>query len=614
MSRAVNSSPALPFKGAGAALALVFGVAAMSQVKLQLFERESTIALGEATNRFTIKRVDPAERGAILTSDGIALAEDTGSKELTLDYRRLPGAPAFYIDLAAATGLPAAELAPPGPTTRSRTWSGPIGPESASRIREVQRLWRADGVSLRSRGSRAYPLGEVVSCLVGIQRELAIKGADGKLKAQMVRTGLESSMQDHLQGRDGEEKGLADKNGIMLPLRTTGSRIERLDGENVVTTLDSTLQQIAAKAVRASVEKNKAENGIAIVIDPTTGDIKAMANWPSFDPGAGAQNATVGYNPATMGIFEPGSTFKILTLAKALDAGKATPQSIIGCSGTLQLNSAWRVRCDQHHGSRAHGPVDATKAIAKSCNVAAATWALRVGRDGFIDYMSDLGLLEKSKLGVPKEVTGTYNRNEYAKRLQLAQFGFGQSVSVSPVALAGAYATLANDGIRREPRLIGSIGNRAVPLEAGRRILGSEACRVTRETMEAVIETDAGTGKTLRIPGYRLAGKTGTAQKIGKGQSGYVASFIGFVPARKPQAVVLVMINRPTGPAYYGALVAGPVFRSIAQGIIDRYRIKPDAQAAREEAAKPAAPSIGPAVDVTTEPVAITGRRHRRAG
>lgn len=610
MSRAANSPsrPALPFRGAGLALGLVFGLAAASQVKLQVFERESTIALGEATNRFTVTRTDSSERGSILTADGVAMAEDTGSKELTLDYRRLPGASAFYIDLASATGLPAAELAPPGPESKSRTWTGPIGPERATAIREVQRLWRADGVSLRSRGERAYPMGDVVSCLVGIQRDQLVPGKKGTLKPGTVRTGLESSMQQYLQGRDGWERGLADKNGIMLPLRSDGPGIERRDGQNVITTLDSTLQTIAAKAVRESVTKNKATFGVAIVVDPSTGDVKAMANWPSFDPKAGAPSGQFGFNPATMGVLEPGSTFKILTLAKALDAGKTTMHSYIGCGGELQLGHGWRVRCDEHHGNRAHGPVDPTKAIAKSCNVAAATWALRVGRQPFIDYMESLGLFRRSRIGLPRETWGAYNNEKFARPQALANFGFGQAMSVTPIGLAGAFSVIANDGVKRPLRLIGKIGDRETPLGEGERVLSVEACREVRQCMEAVIETDAGTGKKLRIPGYRLAGKTGTAQKIAKGEHGYVASFIGFVPARKPQAVVLVMINKPQGKAYYGADVAGPVFKSLAQGVIDRYRIKPDAQAERE--VKPA----GPAVDVSATPVAMGASRYHRAG
>ncbi|RYG77429.1 penicillin-binding protein 2 [bacterium] len=307
-------------------------------------------------------------------------------------------------------------------------------------------------------------------------------------------------------------------------------------------------------------------------------------------------------------MLEPGSTFKILTLAKAIDAGKTTMHSYIQCGGELHPGPAWRIRCDAHHGNRAHGPVDPTKAIAKSCNVAAATWALRVGRAPFVEYMESLGLFRRSRIGLPRETWGSYNNEKWARPLALANFGFGQSMSITPIALAGAFSTIANDGVRRPLRLIGKIGDRETPLGEGERILSAEACRETRACMEAVIETDGGTGKTLRIPGYRLAGKTGTAQKIAKGEHGYVASFIGFVPARKPQAVVLVMINKPQGEAYYGAQVAGPVFKALAQGVIERYRIKPDAQAERE--GTPA----GPAVDLSATPVAMGPRRYPNAG
>lgn len=361
----------------------------------------------------------------------------------------------------------------------------------------------------------------------------------------------------------------------------------RKDGDSITLTIDSDLQSAASAEIRKAVEANKADDGVAIILDPHTGDVLAMANWPSFSPynpdgTEGDLSKNTGFNPAIMGVLEPGSTFKILTLAKGLDSGKVHMNDVINCTGELHINSAWRVRCDSHHGNRAHGAVDAMSAIAKSCNVSAATWALKVGRTDFLKYVEHLGILKKPNLGLPKESRGLFNYNEYAKPLQLATVGFGQSITTTPIALASAFAMLGNGGVRIPPRLVKKIGASEVPTGQPDRIVKTQTAEEVMHCMEAVIQSDEGTGKSLRIPGYTLAGKTGTAQKIGGGTSGYVANFVGFVPAPNPKALILVMVNHPTNGKYYGATVAGPVFLSLAKAVIRRYGIAPGAVASAE--------------------------------
>ncbi|RYG47787.1 penicillin-binding protein 2, partial [bacterium] len=523
-------------------------------------------------DRFTRRRTDEPSRGSILDRNGNPLAQDESATELTVRFDKVPTSEAFVVALAAASGVPAEEIAMQAASGAvSRVWTVNLSSRQRNRLADVRRKFAADGVSIAPAGGRAYPLGEEAACLLGTIREFADTG--------LVRTGLEKKLDKDLTGEAGYIAGLTDKKGRFLPGRIT-DRKERRDGDNITLTLDSDLQKVAFEAVKLAVTKNKATDGAAIVIDPSNGDILALANYPSFFPtpvaGQGSGGNPGGFNPAYMAVLEPGSTFKILTLAKALDAGKARMHEALNCTGTLQLNKFWRVRCDSHHGNRAHGVVDPTKAIAKSCNVAAASWALRVGREDFLGYVEDLGLLRKTKTKLPGEAHGLFNYDEYAKPLQLATLGFGQSISCTPLALAGAFGMLGNGGVRMEPRLISAIGGKAVPVEEGLRLISPEAAAETMETMEAVIMTDAGTGKDLRIPGYRLGGKTGTAQKIGGGTGkGYVSNFVGYVPAGKPKAVVLVMVNDPKGGAYYGASVSGPAFKAIAKSVIDRYHIPP---------------------------------------
>jgi cell division protein FtsI/penicillin-binding protein 2 len=277
-----------------------------------------------------------------------------------------------------------------------------------------------------------------------------------------------------------------------------------------------------------------------------------------------------------MSALEPGSTFKILTLAKALDDpnAKITLNWHLYCKGetTVANVDQWKVHCDDH---KPHGDVTPEIAIAKSCNVAAATWAQAIGRENFLAFIRDLGLLTKPNVGLPREGHGSYDYKDWAKQLQLANMGFGQAIITTPLSLASAFCMIANKGVRIEPSLIKKIGNHTLPARDSKRIIKPETAAEVLHCMEAVIESDSGTGKTLRIPGYRLAGKTGTAQKIGKTKDGYVANFVGFVPAQNPQAVILVMVNHPNTSAYHGAVVAGPVFVDIAKAVIRHFNIPP---------------------------------------
>ncbi|RYG49754.1 penicillin-binding protein 2 [bacterium] len=560
------------FRLAACATAGLFLLAVGSQAKLQIGERKKTIDLADKANRFTRRRTDEPSRGSILDRNGHPLAQDETATELTVRFDKTPNSEAFFVALASASGIPAEEIAEQADSgATSRVWTVALSSRQRNQLADVRRKFAADGVSIAPSGARAYPMGEDAACLLGTIREFADTG--------VVRTGLEKKLDADLTGEAGYIAGLTDKKGRFLPGRIT-DRKERRDGDDITLTVDSDLQKVAFTAIKDAVTKYKATNGAAIVLDPVTGDILAMANYPSYYPtpvaAEGAGKNTAGLNPAYMSILEPGSTFKILTLAKALDEGKATLHGSLHCSGVLQLNKYWRVRCDSHHGNRAHGSIDATTAIAKSCNVSAATWALRVGREDFLSYIKDLGLLRKTKTNLEGELRGRYNENEYAKPLQLANFGFGQSISCTPLALAGAFGMLGNGGTRMEPRIVSSIGGKPVPIEEGKRILSEEAASETMEAMEAVIMTKAGTGKKLAIPGYRLAGKTGTAQKIGGGTGkGYVSNFVGYVPAGKPKAMVLVMVNDPKSGTFYGGDVAGPAFRTIAKSVIDRYHIAP---------------------------------------
>lgn len=548
-------------------MVLLFGGAVLSQLKLQVIQGDAVEAQAIKSRRFTTTLPDPAKRGAILAADGRALALDEDAYELNIQFEKAPRSDGFYMKLAEATGIPASEFlefATSG--VKSRSWLQPVNRAQKEQVDKLKKFWKVDGISLTKVERRSYPLAEAASGIVGMVRE------------DKPILGLEKSQDSVLSGTDGKRKGMTDRRGLFLPMRISSESKPHVDGHSIGLTIDTELQRAASEAIREAVERNKATNGVAIVIEPRTGDLLAMANWPAFRPyGADGLPAPIkpgqDLNPAISAQLEAGSTFKILTLAKGLDDGVVHPGDQIYCSGVFSPTPRTRIHCAMHHGGNAHGQTDLTKAIAKSCNVSAAQWAEKIGYDHFVSYMRQLGLLRRTKLGLPYELHGNFNYEEPNRPLQLATLGFGQSVSCTPVALAGAFSMLANGGVRMEPRLIRQVDGKDVAPEPGEPILKPETTERMLGYMESVIESDMGTGKELRIPGYRLGGKTGTAQRLGGGRDGYVSNFVGFVPSRAPRAVILVMVDHPTNGEYYGGSVAGPAFKTIAESVIRRYSI-----------------------------------------
>ncbi|HRF60269.1 MAG TPA: penicillin-binding protein 2 [Fimbriimonadaceae bacterium] len=555
----------------GVGMGALFVGAAFTQARVQVFERDPILKLAQASNRYVVGRPELAHRGAIVSADGKVLAQSEDSFVLQVNFKRAPRSPAFLLELAAASGIPASEFEGAARGGGSRTWRRDLTADQARQIQAVKVSWRADGVSLDRTLEREYPFAEVTAGLVGAVR-------DGK-----PTTGLEFGCDALLEGEDGYRTGVVDRSGAFLKLE--GRSIPRRNGQSLTLTIDTRLQIAAHYAIRQAVEAHEASSGVAIVIDPKTGDLLAMANWPTFDPTGqgGAGKKATDFNPAVMGFYEPGSTFKILTLAEALQSGKVSMGDSIYCSGTLKINRGSEIHCDRKHG--AHGAANLERAIAKSCNVSAATWALRVGNAGMVRFVDDLELLRRPKLGLRSEVRGRFRRDDPAKALQTATLGFGQSINVTPVMLASAFAMIGNEGIWHAPRLVREIGGTEPPRDPGRRILDAGVANDVLKLMASVIQSDEGTGAKLRVPGYRLAGKTGTAQKTNRVTGtmkggGYVASFVGFVPAEKPQAMILVMVDNPRGSAFYGSQVAGPVFRELAGAVIRTYRIPPSSRAA----------------------------------
>jgi cell division protein FtsI/penicillin-binding protein 2 len=545
----------------GTILVAMFVCAGVSQAWVQTGKRSSIIAEAKKIGRLDVSREEFARRGAIYSQDGKVLAQSNDRFELSLAYKKVPHSEGFFLALSEASGLPANEFSTPAfAGSKSKTWQMPIPKDAADRIQQVKSDWRADGLSLRRVPSRDYPYSDVCEVLIGTQNE------------GQNPTGIEAGFNDFLAGKNGFRSGQVDRTGAFLPMRMEGNDQKANHGDDLTLSIDSTIQVAATAALKRSVQTQNADQGVAIAIDPKTGNILALSTWVQGQEKA----ASNGFNPAIMARFAPGSTFKILTLAEALDLGVLDVTDAVACGGSLPTGYGTAIHCA--HG--AHGRVDTNKAIARSCNVAATTWARKIGKEEFVEFMTRAGLFQRTGIGLPGEIAGKYNPDDYNKNLQLANMSFGQSLDATPIALCGIFSSLANGGLKMPPRLVTAIGGKPVKSEKPTQLFKPETADTMLGLMEAVIQEDYGTGHSLKIDGYRLGGKTGTAQKLGQGASksspAYVSSFVGFVPAQQPRAVILVMIDHPKEGVYYGGAVAGPVFKSIAEAVLKRYNVPRD--------------------------------------
>jgi cell division protein FtsI (penicillin-binding protein 3) len=405
----------------------------------------------------------------------------------------------------------------------------------------------------------------------------------GFLKDGKGAAGIERSQERALHGIDGALVGMADRTGNFLPWISGEGSSAPINGSDIVLTIQSDLQVATMKALKAQCLKHRATQGAAIVIEPQTGDILALASWPSYSPEkpgeamASKISATPQSNPGTSRRFEPGSTFKVFTVAYALESGVITERDVVNCAGSKKF-SVKTMSCSHDHGNKAHGAVTPARCIEVSCNVAAGTWAVRIGFDRFSRLIEQLGLLGKQDIGLTPEISGYLNYHDHNKIIQTANLGFGQAVNVTPIGLASAFTAFANNGRIAHPRLIKSVGGVPQLTKSQTTVFAPATARRMLQMLERVVQSDDGTGKTLRLPGVILAGKTGTAQKLGSSRlpgAHYVSSFVGYVPARKPRAVVLVMVDDPKQNGYYGGVVAGPVFKETAKALLKSFRLAP---------------------------------------
>src|SRR5487761_93554 len=461
--------------------------------------------------------------------------------------------------LAEALGMGAGDLEGRFEALNSFCWvKRKVTAQEAARVRALN----LKGIYFQKEVKRFFPMKDQAAVVVGLV------GMDDRGLA-----GLEYSLNSEIEGQLGRALIMEDARR-----RTFGSRADPgQPGMNVEMTIDAGVQYIAEKALDDAVGKWRAAGGVAGVQDPHTGAILAMASSPSFDPNDYEHSSPLSRMDRGVGwIYEPGSTFKLITISPALEAGLAHPSDVIDCQMGGIVLAGHTIHDHERFGDLTVGQI-----LAYSSDVGAIKLALRLGETRFYDAMRKFGFGAKTGVGLPGEERGLLSPPDLWSGISIGEMAMGQGISVTPLQLVDAYSAIANGGTLHQPRIVEKIfrGGSEIrfPPPVGRTIISRQTAAAMRQMLEGVVLT--GTGKAAQLDGYSTAGKTGTAQKIDANgrysKQHYVASFIGFAPASHPSLTVLVAIDSPVG-AIYGAEVAAPAWKQIAQQSLSYLNVRHD--------------------------------------
>jgi len=503
------------------------------------------------------------KRGAILDRRGREMA-------VSIDATSIAVRPAQVKDVESAARDLASVFKRPLPEVRKKLTSGKpfvwVKRQATPKEVEAVRLLRVPGLEFVAEASRFYPNRTLAAQVIGFT------GMDGR-----GLEGVEFFYDSHLRGTDTSVKVLRDAlgNGFQSepPADTDGS------GQNLILTLDQAVQFITETALNEALESTRARSGMAVVMEPKTGAILALALAPTFNPNAYDDfKKPVWRNRAITDPFEPGSTLKIFVAAAALEFTSLSPKTTFNCE-----NGAYRIGNYTVHDVHRYGVLSLQDIIKFSSNIGAAKIGEKVGPEKLHQTLRLFGFGQKTGIDGPAETTGLLMLPKKWANIDTAAISFGHGISVSAVQLITAVSAIANDGVLMKPRIVQAATDKQgqvlqqFPPEEVRRAISRETAQTLKDILQSVM-LPGGTGTQASLEGYTAAGKTGTARKVDdSGQytnDRHVASFIGFAPVENPQIAVLVVIDEPRGQIYGGA-VAAPVFKKIAQSTLNYLNVPP---------------------------------------
>jgi cell division protein FtsI (penicillin-binding protein 3) len=514
-------------------------------------------------------RVSP-RRGAIYDRQGAELAVSVDVDSVYANPRRLRAMEQDPVvtarRLAAILDIDAERLAKRLASDRYFAWiDRHITPHEATLVAELD----IPGIGMTTEARRFYPNRHLAAHLLGFA-DIDGRGIEG----------VELAFENELRGSDRRVEAIRDRRGQVV---FADEMIDDLSnqGHNIVLTIDKTIQHVAERELALGVRTFEAQGGSVVVMDPSTGEILALANYPPFNPNEPSKHPTAHRrNRAVVDRFEPGSTVKPFTMAAALAAGAVRPNQSINCE-----NGVTRLGGRLLHDAHPYEWLTPTQILAHSSNIGTAKVALELGKRELYRAFRRFGFGEKTGLGIPGETGGILRHYRRWYEIDVAAVSFGQGMSVTNVQLAAAMSAIANGGRLMEPTLVRRITDgEGVTLEetkprVRRQVVPRRVAKLVGEMLTAVTEP-GGTAMEAAVEGYLVAGKTGTAQKADYVHGGYakdkwLASFIGFAPADDPAMVISVVIDEPV-IAHYGGTVAGPVFRRIAEVALRHMGIAPD--------------------------------------
>ncbi|SMP68575.1 peptidoglycan D,D-transpeptidase FtsI family protein [Noviherbaspirillum suwonense] len=494
----------------------------------------------------------PATRGKITDRNGEVLASSVPVKAVwAIPDDVLEAPPEKLRALSALLEMPEAELRKKLDSDRNFVYlKRQVEQETVDKIVKLQ----IAGIETRKEYKRFYPQADVTAHVVGFTN-VEDAGQDG----------MELGMQKTLAGVTGSRRVIKDRLGRIV--EDIAAVREPHDGRDLVLSLDSKIQYIAFTHLKETVDKFKAKAGGVVVVDIKTGEVLALANLPTYNPNnRSILTGAMLRNRVITDTFEPGSTLKPFAIALALDTKRVTPNTVVQTApGKLTIGTA--TIGDSH----AHGPLTVTQIIQKSSNVGTAKIALQMQPQEMWEMFTTVGFGQQPKFGFPGAVAGRVRPFKSWRPIEQATMSYGHGISVSLLQLAHAYTIFARDG-----DLIPLSFQKLSAPPVGQRVITEKTAREMRAMLETATGPE-GTAPKAQVPGYRVAGKTGTAYKIAGGRyvSKYVSSFVGFAPASDPRIIIAVMIDEPSG-AHYGGEVAAPVFSAIAGSALRAMNVGPD--------------------------------------
>jgi cell division protein FtsI (penicillin-binding protein 3) len=565
----------------GTVFGLLFLTVVGRSFYLQILQHENLVKKADKQHQHRVD-LTPA-RGSILDRNGTTLAESIHMDSCYAEPRRIKDVDGTAAVLAPILGIPKHELATRLSANKSFIWLERwLAPEVATKARNM----KLPGIGFAPESKRFYPNMEIAAHVVGFTGRDP-SGLEGiELKYDSTILGNTGYM---ITERDALGRNIAVMNTVIK---------DSSPGKSVVLTLDKTIQFIAEKELAKAVTESNAKSGMALVMESDTGKVLAMANYPTFNPNAYSRYSLAQLrNHVVADSFEPGSTFKIFTIAAALDSGRIKATDVYNCE-----NGTYRIADRTIHDDHPHSRLTVSEIIKYSSNIGSAKIGFKMGEEKLSTYLRSFGFGGRTGIDLPGEAAGNLKRNWYG--VDLATISFGQGVSLSAMQLVTALSSIANGGNLMRPYLVeqilddnGTVVQKFEPQVVRRVISPDTALKVTK--MMETVTMDGGTGTKAALDGFRVAGKTGTAQKVDPVTRTYsptkrIGSFVGFVPADKPKLTIAVIIDEPQG-VKYGGVVAAPAFRGIAQNSLAYLKIQPNLPVTA--AAKPAEAKAPPAPD-----------------